>query len=189
MPAFRLDQTLAGIVRWPAKVGGQAATRVDFLFDGQLRDSETQGPYALNGPDGNWDTRLETNGKHELSVRAVSATGRTADASVVVSVNNPPPSPPRITSTGFVEGQLVTGAERWEARASGLIRRVEFLVDGTVRDTERQPPYVYGGPEGFWDTTEEAPGPHTLVVRAIGARTTGSARVHVVVVESAPSSP
>jgi N-acetyl-anhydromuramyl-L-alanine amidase AmpD len=186
MPAFRLDQTLTGAVPWPVTLTGQPPARISFLVDGQIRANETRAPFVLHGAGGRWDTRVEANGEHTLMVRAVSAGGRTAEASVLITVKNPPVRPPQIASVGFVEGQLVTGAEPWKVVATGLIRRVDFLVDGRLRDTEAQAPYVYGGADGLWDTTAEALGRHTLTVRAVGPRATAIVNVSVLVVESAP---
>jgi N-acetylmuramoyl-L-alanine amidase/Bacterial Ig domain len=162
-PAF--GQTVSGSVAWSATPSGAIADHVDFLVDGQLRDTEQAAPYAFGG--GGWDTAHETNGRHVLSVRAVARDGKTANASTVVYVKNPPI---RITSLTLTDGQVVSGAVELTARVTGRPVRVEFLIDGVLRDTETASPYTFGGATGSWDTTTEAPGEHTLTVRAIGPR-------------------
>jgi hypothetical protein len=62
----------------------------------------------------------------------------------------------------------VSGAVQLAAGVSGTPVRVEFLIDGVVRDLETQPPFAFGGAAGVWDTTKETPGLHTITVRAIG---------------------
>lgn len=181
-PAFA--QTVAGVVPWTAAASGAAADHVDFLVDGRLRDTEPAAPYAYRGGAG-WDTSGETNGRHVLTVRAVTADGKTAASTIVVDVRNPAI---RITGLTLAEGQTVGGAVRLEARVTGRPIRVEFLIDGVLRDTQEHAPYVFGGATGTWDTTQETPGPHTLVVRAIGPTQKPSATrtVHVLVANASP---
>jgi hypothetical protein len=56
----------------------------------------------------------------------------------------------------------LTGVVEWRVETRGLVARVEFLVDGTVRATVAAAPYVFA-----LDTAAEQPGPHVLVARAI----------------------
>ena len=175
-PSF--DQTVSGAVPWSATLGGETADHVDFLVDGRLRDSEGSAPYAFGG--GSWDTTRETNGRHVLSVHAVARDGAVADSSSVVFVNN---APIRIAAVTLAEGQTVSGRVQIEARVNGTPLRVEFLVDGVLRDIEAVAPYLFGGANGSWDTTQETPGPHTLTVRAIGPtqKPAATRTIHVIV--------
>lgn len=175
-PGF--GQTVSGSVPWSAAPAGETADHVDFLVDGHLRDTEHAAPFAFGGS--LWDTPRETNGRHVLTIRAVTADGRTASSSIVVYVKNPPI---RITGVTLSEGQTVSGAVHLEARVRGTPLRVEFLIDGVLRDTETAAPYVFGGATGSWDTTQETPGPHTITVRAIGAtqKPVATRTIHVVV--------
>jgi hypothetical protein len=175
-PAF--GQTVSGSIPWSAAPSGESADHLDFFVDGRLRDSEHTPPYAYGG--GSWDTTRETNGRHVLSVHAVAAGGTTADSSIVVYVKNPPI---RISALTLTDGQTVSGAVKLEARVSGSPLRVEFLIDGALRDVETVAPYAFGGATGSWDTTREAPGPHTVTVRAIGPtqRPVATRTIHVIV--------
>jgi hypothetical protein len=162
-PAF--GATVSGSVPWSETVDGDAAAEVDFFVDGHLRDAEHAAPYAYVGQ-GLWDTTHETNGRHVLRVHAIAADRTTAaDSSIVVYVKNPPI---RIRSITLTDGQTVSGAVQLAAGVSGTPVRVEFLIDGVVRDLETQPPFAFGGAAGVWDTTKETPGLHTITVRAIG---------------------
>jgi hypothetical protein len=172
------EQTVKGSVPWSATPTGASIDHVDFLVDGHVRDTQQTAPYAFGG--GAWDTTRETNGRHVLTTRAVATDGSSVVSTIVVTVKNPPI---KILALTLVEGQTVTGPVRLEARLSGKPLRVEFLVDGVLRDTQTAAPYAFGGASGMWDTTQETPGPHTLVVRAIGptGKTAASRTVHVVV--------
>ena len=169
-------QTVSGSVPWSATVTGEAAEAVDFFVDGQLRDSEQTTPYVFDG--GVWDTTRETNGRHVLRVHAIAPDARTADSSLVVYVKNPPI---KIRGLTLTDGQTVSGAVQLAARISGTPLRVEFLIDGVLRDAETQQPYQFGGATGTWDTTLEAPGQHTITVRAVGPtqRRAATRTIHV----------
>jgi N-acetyl-anhydromuramyl-L-alanine amidase AmpD len=175
-PGF--GRTVSGVIPWQASPSGETADHVDFLVDGRVRDTERAAPYVFAGS--GWDTTRDTNGRHVLRVRAVAMSGAVAESALVVYVKNPPI---RITGVTPTDGQTVSGAVHVEVGVSGTPLRVEFLVDGVLRDTESTAPYVFGGVNGSWDTTQETPGPHTLTVRAIGPaqKPAASRTIHVVV--------
>jgi hypothetical protein len=171
-------QTVSGAVPWSAAPSGETVDHVDFFVDGHLRDTEHAAPYLFAARA--WDTTRDTNGRHVLSVHAVGPDGALGVSSIVAVVKNPPI---RITVVTPADGQTLTGAVHVEAQVSGTPLRVEFLVDGVLRDVESAAPYAFGGASGSWDTTRETPGPHTLIVRAIGPREKPAATrtIHVVV--------
>jgi N-acetyl-anhydromuramyl-L-alanine amidase AmpD len=76
----------------------------------------------------------------------------------------PKPVPPAVTSQSLADGTTVQGVVEWQAATTGPTARVEFLVDGTVRGTATAAPWSF-----TWDTTREAPGGHTVAVRAVAA--------------------
>jgi len=86
LPGLALGQTVTGVVLLTAEA--IRAQHVDFLVDGELRATADAAPYTWD-----WDTSLETNGKHVLTVRAVAADGRSAIASNVVTSQTPPGRP------------------------------------------------------------------------------------------------
>jgi hypothetical protein len=172
-------QTVSGQVLWGASVSatGTTVSKVEFLVDGAVRSTDSVAPYELN----KWDTTKESNGSHTLVVRATAADGRTASATITVTVSN---ATGQVSLTGVSNGQIVSGWLRWGASVTGLaVSRVEFLVDGRLRWTERSAPYNYktNGVSG-WDTTKESNGTHTLTARVVttsGAVVTVSVNVTV----------
>jgi N-acetyl-anhydromuramyl-L-alanine amidase AmpD len=182
IPALRLGSVLSDRTQWEAVPAGRPAARVEFLVDGELRETRTEAPFAFGGEVSGWDTAWEANGRRTLTVRAVAANGTRASASVVVTVRNAALPLPRVLALALADGQRVCGPVRWEVEANRGVRRVEFLVDGVVRDVRAAPPFAFGGTEGVWDAAAEEPGPHVAEVRAAGPRgvATASATVEVV---------
>jgi hypothetical protein len=182
LPDLAMGGTIGGIVDVAPVTSGEAPVRIDVLLDGVARGTLTDEPLDLA-----WDTSLESNGRHVLSVHAVAADGRTADAAVVVRISNPP-LPPTILIQTIFEGQSLSGVVRWEATVTGRVARVDFLLDGVLVDSE------FGAPYGFdWDTAQETPGPHKLTVQAIrpdgkvGAAQTIDATIAPPAAESPPT--
>jgi hypothetical protein len=63
-------------------------TKVDFLVDGVLKNTDTTSPYSFS-----WDTTTATNGSHSLQAKAYDAAGNTTTSSAVsVTVSNACPS-------------------------------------------------------------------------------------------------
>jgi hypothetical protein len=92
---------VSGGVSWEATVAGTGVERVEFLIDGELRWTERRTPYVFNGDGGTWDTTLEPNGEHTLTLRALATDGRTATSTVRVTVaNGSPPAPGPDTDAG-----------------------------------------------------------------------------------------
>jgi hypothetical protein len=150
-------QTLAGTARFEAVTAGEPADHVDLRLDGRTVETLRAPPFTLAG--GAWDTSLAPNGRHVLTAHAVAADGRSANASVVVTIAN---AAVRIKSVNLLDGQIVAGTVRWAASVTGAPARVEFVVDGVVRAAVTQRPYALD-----WDTTLEPNGLHTLAVRAL----------------------
>src|SRR3954447_12432784 len=75
-----------------------------------------------------------------------------------------------VTST-VPDGARLTGAVRWEGTVSvdnGVpVEKVDFLIDGRVRWTERNAPYVFDDDGGILPTWVLTPGGHRLSVRAL----------------------
>jgi N-acetyl-anhydromuramyl-L-alanine amidase AmpD len=189
-PPRPFDVTVSGVgigsvlgdwVRWEAVTSGAAPARVEFSIDGKLRARLTEPPFVLVTGPGGWDTTFEENGRRRLTVRAVSADGRVAGATVLATVRNPALPTPGVTSLGLVDGQVVCGPVRWQPGVNRGTRWVNFVVDGALRTVQAGPVFAYGGPDGAWDTAAEAPGPRLLEVQAVGPKgvATAHATVHV----------
>jgi hypothetical protein len=178
-------QSVSGRVYWSATASGATVSKVEFLVDGQLRWTEWAAPYDFKttGVAG-WDTTKETNGAHTLTAKAYATDGRTVSATVTVTVANGSAPSPAPTSgfvaahVGLVDGERVGGSVYWAATASGAtVSKVEFLIDGRLRWTERVAPYEFNtGGNTRWNTQSETNGLHTLTVKAYASdgRTTSS---------------
>jgi hypothetical protein len=178
-----------GVVRLRLRVWGAKAAAVVVRVDGDRLRADRRAPYAFR-----WDSRRRRDGRHVLSLRAVSVDGRLATRTFSVVVDNhrtPKPKPklrPKhkparptplrpvgVTSGSLADGQTIDGFVVWRADVTGPARRVEFRVDGELRGTDLQRPFTLG-----WDAATEAPGTHTLLVRALGRD--GRAAEHAITV-------
>jgi hypothetical protein len=171
-----LSTALSGPLHLEPTLSGDAADHVDLAVDGKTV-ATAKTPFALD-----LDTRTVANGTHSLVVHAVSATGLTADAGVRATVTNQPP--PKLVDAAPWDGDTVSGVVTWTVFASGSVARVELLVDGVLRDTARRSPWV-----GTWDATKDAPGPHQLTFRVVGAGGVATRTVTVVVAPAPPPAP
>jgi hypothetical protein len=153
-PGLELVQTVTGTLDWQAAPAGEPVQRVDFLVDGSVVGTAAADPYALE-----WDSTTVPNGRHVLSVQAVGIDGRTVEASIVGVVSNPPV---KITSTSLADGSTVSGVVPVTVTVTRPAQRIELLVDGEVRATAYQQPYVLQ-----WDTTKDEPGWHLITIRAV----------------------
>jgi len=151
-------QQVAGVVPVEALFTGVPPSRVLLYLDGKLIDHDTSAPYAFR-----WDTRRAHDGLHTLTLAGRARDGRIVRSRVQVRVANKAALPAKIVSDSLVDGQTVSGTQHWLVATSGSVARVEFSVDGLPQATVASAPYAYD-----WNTTDSAPGPHQLSVRAIG---------------------
>ena len=154
--AFKPKQQVAGVVPVRAIFTGKPAT-VRLLLDGKLIAHDTRAPYVFQ-----WDTRRTKDGGHTVALVGRAPDGRVVRSSVVVVVNNAAVAP-QVVADSLVDGQTVADLQHWLVQTGGKIDHVEFSVDGVVRGSVATAPYAYD-----WDTAQETPGPHTLLVRAVG---------------------
>jgi len=93
-------------------------------------------------------------------------------------------APPSVTMTGPADGTIVNGTVALSADATDdvAVDRVEFLVNGSVVDTDATAPYSVS-----WDSSGVADGPATIEARAFdtsGNQATSASRT--VTVQNAP---
>jgi N-acetyl-anhydromuramyl-L-alanine amidase AmpD len=149
---------LTGFVPWQADVRPANVARVEFLVDGTLRWTAKKTPFRYGGVAGKLDTTQLPNGAHVLSIRVVSKKGAVVGSSVKVGIRN---TPFAVAALAPANGTSVKGKVRLSAGVSGgLADHVEFVVDGRVLQTQRQPPF-----ELDWDTAKVQNGAHTLTLR------------------------
>ena len=97
-----------------------------------------------------------------------------------------PPKPPvrlGIASTTVYDGQIVAGTVPLRAHTKGPVTRVDFLVDGRLRRSDRRAPFVV---PGGWRTMRVANGRHTLELRAFSRRGSWTRRRLTVRVHNLP---
>jgi len=166
--------TVAGAITWEAAVTGGTVVEVRFLIDGDERWTEKNPPYLYGGDADGWDTRLETNGTHTLTLVAYLETGDTFASSTSVTVANAgsgsdtsPPSAPtglRVTATGTTSVSIA-----WDASADDVGVAGYGVYSGeTSAGSTPSTAYVVGGLT--CDTT------YSLAVDAFDAAGNRSAR-------------
>ncbi len=165
---------VSGAVTWTATPSDtNATTKVEFLIDGTLKWTENLSPYYYNGDGNQLDTTSLSNGSHVLKVKATRSDGKVATFSATVTVSNiapppPKPPPPSFTTTSSIpNGVTLSGSVTWTAAPSGAtVSQVDFLIDGSVKWTEKLSPYYFNGDGKQLDTNTLANGAHTLAVNA-----------------------
>ena len=155
--AFKPKQQVSGVIPVRAIFTG-TPSRVRLLLDGREIDHDTSAPYLFR-----WDTRRTKDGPHAVALVGRAPDGRVVRSSVVVVVNNAAVAP-KIVADSLADGQTIADVQHWLVQTSGKIDHVEFSVDGVVRGTATAAPYAWD-----WDTAQETPGQHQLLVRAVGA--------------------
>jgi hypothetical protein len=123
------------------------------------------------------DTTALSNGAHALTSKAHDAAGNTGTSTAVnVTVNNVSPpadaTPPTATIEEPNSGKIVAEEITVVVNASDNVgvTKVEFYVDGTLKDTDTTSPYSLK-----FDTRSLANGAHTLMAKAFdSAGNTGS---------------
>jgi N-acetyl-anhydromuramyl-L-alanine amidase AmpD len=154
--AFKPKQQVSGVLPVRAIFTG-TPVRVQLLLDGREIDHDTSAPYLFK-----WDTRRAKDGPHVIALTGRAPDGRLVRSAVTVVVNNAAVLP-KIVSSSIADGVTVSDVQHWLVQVSSKVDRVEFSVDGTARGTATAAPYAWD-----WDTTKEPPGPHQLLIRAIG---------------------
>jgi len=181
MPGLELGQVVTGLFAWTAEPTGEEPAYVDFFVDGDLRATIDTAPFTYG-----WDTGVEKSGRHVLTARAVGFDGRRAVTTVVVtSQSSPAPPPPVIELFEPVRDAVVSGVVPIEPELSGgPVARVELWIDGVLTGTADTAPWAL-----TWDTSAVAAGPHTLAIRAVGARGRAAAVIVPLTVQPPPEAP
>ncbi len=100
-------------------------------------------------------------------------------------------APGLAVTSSIADGATLSGSVVWTATATGLVTKLDFVIDGAVRWTERLSPYQFNGdPNGRLDTTQLSNGTHVLAVKAYGTGDgSASATSTVTIANAKPSSP
>lgn len=140
-------------------------TKVEFYVGNTLVATDTTSPYAytLNTNSGNFP-----NGTYNFTSLAYDATGnQTRSPNVSATIFNQPTdtTPPTVSLTSPLNSSTISGGSvnvSASATDSSGIARVEFLVDGQVKNTDTTSPYGF-----FFDSRTLSDGAHTITARAV----------------------
>ena len=154
-------QTVSGNINIVAEASDNIGVdRVEFFIDGFLRETVTTPPYNYL-----WDTSQENAGGHNLHARAFDLSGNSGVSPVItVTVDSLIDNiPPDVNIVNPLNGQIVSGTVNVVAEATDNVGvdRVEFFIDGILRQTVSAPPYNY-----LWNTDPENAGDHNLYAKA-----------------------
>ena len=138
---FALDDEPALTDAEPVSVsaGGQTEiTGVEWIVDGSVIQTDSEAPYDFS-----LDPLALSPGEHTLTIRASNAGGQTASIDQTFAVEALPP----ILSTDFApdDGFALTEAESVSVSVGGQteIASVEWIIDGSVVQTDSEPPYDF----------------------------------------------
>lgn len=173
-------QTISGTFNLQATASDDVGvSKVEFYAGNTLLATDSTSPYSfpLVTTSGNYP-----NGSYNFTSVAYDATGNQTRSNIVsATINNAEvdTTPPTVSLTSPLNNSTVSGTINISASASDTsgISRVEFLVDGVVRDSDTTSPYSF-----FFDTKTLSKGSHTIAARAvdgIGLTRTATATVNV----------
>jgi hypothetical protein len=139
---------------------GSKAASMTFRVDGRRRAVDRRAPFLFR-----WNAARAKPGKHLLEVVATSVDGRVAKRRIpLVAAARPVVKPkPALRIAAQALTAAAPGLTVWRVETAGLVAKVEFLVDGTLRGTDVAAPYTFG-----WSTAGVQPGAHVLTARAVG---------------------
>lgn len=136
-----------------------------------------------------WNTTpIADNLTHYVSAVAIDASDNVGYSQVVavtvVEGQNHDYLPPVVSILHPVSGQIISGSVNIVAQASddSGVDRVEFYIDGFLRETVSNTPYDY-----LWDTTTEDSGAHRIFLRAYDTNDNSAASTTITVTVIPPS--
>lgn len=159
-------------------------TRVEFYINGQLAYTDTTSTYGMT-----WNTSALVNGAYQITARAYDAAGNSTTSSVVTAnVNNvvADTTKPTVNITAPLNGGSANGNTTFSATASDNVgvARVEFSVDGIIKNTDTASPY-----STTIDTTTLTNGTHTFTATAYDAAGNNQAASATVTVSNTGNNP
>jgi major membrane immunogen (membrane-anchored lipoprotein) len=132
-------------------------TEVEFFINGEKLDSKTSAPWEFT-----WNTENLQEGDYKLSAKAFDDTGNDMDATITVKLIDPPPT---ITVTEPQNNSCRGKGEDIQVIVNTTdnlgVARVEFYVDGQLRETDTDAPWHY-----LWKTEPDKEGKHVVTAKA-----------------------
>jgi hypothetical protein len=151
-------ETVSGTVRITVSAWDtNGISKVEFLIDNGLVHTDRSVRY-----DYDWDTMTVSDGSHTIKVIAYDNADQYAEKSITVRVNNGG-EPPTVSITNPSNGETVSAKVliKVDALDDKGIDRVEFYIDGELKDTDNTDPYEY-----VWNTTQYSNATHFIKVIA-----------------------
>ena len=173
--------TSAGIVTIQASATDNVGIKkVEFYMGSTLLGTDTSSPYSFA-----LDTGLYPAGTYQLTVRAYDTSDNMKASSAVALTIPPPPDTtnPVVTLTSPVNGSTVANTINVSASAtdnSGTVRKVEVIIDGTVKTTLTSSPFTYS-----LDTKTLSDGNHTVAMKAYDPSNNSATATATVTVKNA----
>ena len=129
--------------------------QVEFAVDGVALGADMVAPYAAD-----WDTPQASQGAHTITATVTDSIGRTASASVTVTVDD---AAPQVEITAPADAATVSRSVLITAAVSddSALAMVDFIVDGSPLLSMPTPPF-----EATWDTCTRADGAGLIAVSA-----------------------
>jgi hypothetical protein len=144
-----------------SKIGGVQWHRCDSSGNGCAAiGGATASTYTVATSDVGFTIRFAVTGTNNNS----STTAWSAPTALVAPA--PAPAPLHSVSESVVGGSTLSGSVSWTASTSDAPTKVDFSIDGVLKWTEIQAPYVYNGDGNTLDTKTLSNGGHTLSVKA-----------------------
>ncbi len=146
-----------------------AVTGTVLYVDGNIEGAVNTSPAAANGPI-ILDTAKLNNGSHTLYVKSYDYNDNSATSSTItINVQNSSTdtTPPTVSLTSPASGSTVSGTSvplSAIANDNVGVTKVEFLVDGTVVNTDTTNPYSFN-----WNSTTVNNGSHAITAKAYDA--------------------
>jgi hypothetical protein len=166
-----------------ASDAASAVSKVEVYIDGALATTDTTSPYSYS-----WNSF----GSHTVQAKAYD-TFNNIGTSALNTVTIADLTPPTTSITAPSAGAILRSSVNFNANATDNtggtgITKVEFYVDGTLKNTDTASPYTFS-----WDTTTATNATHSLTVKAYDggspSNVTTSTAVSVTVDNSAPTVP
>lgn len=153
--------TLTGIVTISANASDNVGvSKVEFYVDGALKGSDTTAPYAYS-----LNTATLSSGSHTITAKAFD-TGNNSATSGPVTVTVADTTLPTVGISSPAAGATVSGNVTVSASATDNIgvTKVEFYLDGALKNTDTTAPYSYSLNSGTLTN-----GAHVLTAKAFDA--------------------
>jgi len=168
------DSTISGTRSITASASHTVGiSKVEFYIAGVLKFTDTSSPYSWD-----WDTTESEDGDYLIKVTAYNTGGGSVSKQISVTTDN---SGPAVSITNPADGSISSGTVNVTAAVSDEhgISKVEFYIDGDLKDTDTFLPYSWN-----WDTTGYSESTHSVKITAYDTLGQTTNKQHTVTVDN-----